>query len=156
MTSNLGADYDEGSARFGFRTDDGSPQARNEERALRVREALSSQFRPEFLNRIDRIVCFNQLGRGTLASILDQLIEELVQRLATRGVELEVSADVRASIVAAANLDQGVPPLKRLLRERILSRVAAMLVEHDAADSLHVQASLRDGNIHLEVAHEPD
>ncbi len=151
MTSNLGAaGYDDDRA-FGFQTAKDDPKAKQAARVEAVREACQQHFRPEFINRIDRIICFNPLPPDVLRNILDKMVDELVQNLDTRGVVLDVPDDVRDALVKKAGTKQGVPPLKRLLRERITNRVVELMVNAPSGSTLQAIAIVGDGGIDVKT-----
>ena len=81
------------------------------------------------------------LNQALTPSILDRLIEQMIGTLETRGVILEVPDEVRDEFVRLAGVEQGVPPLKRLLRERILNRVAELMVGESNQGLLRVRAT---------------
>ncbi|MFO7905454.1 MAG: AAA family ATPase [Planctomycetota bacterium] len=149
MTSNLGAEaYDE-EAGFGFQPRAKDPESREAKRVEAAWDACRKHFRPEFLNRIDRIICFNPLSRSVMRRILDCLVEEMADNLRARGVDLTVRDAVREALVREAGTDQGVPPMKRLLRDRILNRVVELMVHEAPGASFQVVAELRDERIEV-------
>ncbi len=126
MTSNVGADAYGESHELGFRSGDRGPQARVEA----VQEACRQHFRPELLNRIDRIVCFNPMTTKIMREILEGLIDHLQNNLRSHEVTLDVSDKAREALTRKAGTDFGVPPLQRLLREQVLNRVTQLMVSH--------------------------
>ena len=124
MTSNVGADAYGESHELGFRSGDRGPQARVEA----VQEACRQHFRPELLNRIDRIVCFNPMTAKIMREILEGLIDHLQNNLRSHEVTLDVSDKAREALTRKAGTDFGVPPLQRLLREQVLNRVTQLMV----------------------------
>ncbi len=118
MTSNLGSQY---FASFG-----------GERKVIeqKVWEELRSAFRPEFLNRIDEVVIFNGLGRGEIVKIVDIQLGLLCERLAARGVELEVTPQVK-ELLAAEGFDPvyGARPLKRVIQRRLENPLSLYLLE---------------------------
>jgi ATP-dependent Clp protease ATP-binding subunit ClpA len=142
MTSNLGAEAYDDEAGFGFRPEAKSTKACAAERVETVREACRKRFRPEFINRIDHIICFNPMTPTIMRSILDRLVEELRSNLAARDVILEVPDEVCTALVREAGTEQGVPPLKRLLRDKLLNRVVELMVSTPAAEPLFVTAAI--------------
>ena len=86
LTSNLGSQ---------FMAD---PELNEEEREVRVREALKAAFRPELLNRIDNTIIFQSLQKDQIAEIVTVQLELVKQRALRKGIKLEVAADVVAKI----------------------------------------------------------
>lgn len=146
MTSNIGAEAYGDSQEIGFRSGSQDRQQRNEA----VQEACTKQFRPEFLNRIDRIVCFNPLTSTVLREILDGLIETLLGNLRTHDVTLRLSAEVRNALVRKAGRNLGVPPLQRLLRDEVMNRVTQWMVR-DSARPLKLEVVARDRGFDVEI-----
>lgn len=95
MTSNLGSHW--------FR------EIREDNRAeleSRVMEELRASFRPEFLNRVDEIVIFNNLGRDEIAQIVDIQLQLLKQRLENMDINLEVAGEAKTLLA-----DEGFDPI---------------------------------------------
>ena len=136
MTSNLGSSYIQES------DDTGMEQMRT-----RVFDALRGHFRPEFLNRIDEIVIFHQLGREHLAQIVDIQLEGVRERLAHRQIALEVSDDAKRWI-AERGYDPvfGARPLKRVIQRELLDRLAKELIDGAIQDGDAVTVSIGEGD----------
>jgi ATP-dependent Clp protease ATP-binding subunit ClpB len=142
MTSNVGSDMLRERGVIGFRTgaaDEsggegvggrGSRRAADDETRRLVMEALRTQFRPEFLNRIDEIIVFNSLSEEDIKRIVDIQLRQLQKRLADRRLEIEVT-DAAKSVLAKEGFDPtfGARPLKRTIQREIQDRLAMMLLE---------------------------
>jgi ATP-dependent Clp protease ATP-binding subunit ClpC len=149
MTGNLGAEaYDEEGG-FGFRPSIKDKREQEAQRVEAVREACLKHFRPEFVNRLDRIVCFHPMTPPVMRTILDRLVDQMRESLEARGVVLEVTDEVRAELVLQAGTEQGVPPLKRLLREQVLNRVVEIMVSAPAGETLHAIAAMGERGIEI-------
>jgi ATP-dependent Clp protease ATP-binding subunit ClpA len=126
MTSNLASRAILDSAR----TSDGEPQAREAALAEAVDQALASQFRPEFLNRIDETIRFTPLQPADLARIVRLQLAELAELLQEQNLELQVDEEVVAALaVQGYEPEYGARPLRRLLRRRIENPLATELLE---------------------------
>jgi ATP-dependent Clp protease ATP-binding subunit ClpA len=92
-------------------------------------EALKDQFRPEFLNRLDEIIFFNILPAEAIKSIVGIQLESVKKRLADKEITLEVS-DAAVDYLAKTgfNPTYGARPLKRLIQDKILTKVAQLMV----------------------------
>lgn len=126
LTSNLGATSHAGSG-LGFNRTKG---AYEEPQVLR---AVAQTFRPEFVNRLDKVVVFKPLSRELMGAILRK---ELVQVLERRGlrnrdwaVEWEASA-LDFLLDRGFSPEMGARPLKRAIDQHLLAPLAATLVEH--------------------------
>lgn len=119
MTSNLGGHL--------FR------EIKDENRAeleARVMDELRANFRPEFLNRVDEVVIFNNLGRDEIVRIVDIQLELLKQRLAKLGLSLEITEEAKA-LLAEEGFDPvyGARPLKRAVQRRLENPLSVHILE---------------------------
>ena len=96
---------------------------------------LREAFKPEFLNRVDEIVNFNELTQADIAHIVDIQLRELQGRLASRRLSLIVT-DAAKNWLARAGYDPayGARPLKRLIQRTIGDQLALALLEGKYAD----------------------
>ncbi len=119
MTSNLGGHW--------FRELAGGSRAELE---ARVMDELKVNFRPEFLNRIDEVVIFNNLGRGEIVKIVDIQLELLGQRLSKLGLSLEIAPEVRV-LLSEEGFDPvyGARPLKRAIQRRLENQLSVYILE---------------------------
>jgi ATP-dependent Clp protease ATP-binding subunit ClpB len=125
MTSNLGNTLWEG----------GRQVTRDE--IIRV---LQTQFRPEFLNRIDEIVVFHPLTRQHLAEIVDIQLRQVAGRLAERGFTLEVSEAAREYLAEVGyDPDFGARPLKRAIQRELQDPLALKILSGELHEGETVQ-----------------
>jgi len=131
MTSNLGGHW--------FRELNGGNRAELE---ARVMEELKASFRPEFLNRVDEVVIFNNLGQEEIAKIVDIQLALLKQRLAKLGISLEVTAEAGA-LLAREGFDPvyGARPLKRAIQKRLENPLSVYILEGKGAAGDRVTVS---------------
>jgi ATP-dependent Clp protease ATP-binding subunit ClpA len=138
MTSNLASRAILDSAR----SSDGEPQAREAALAEAVDQALASQFRPEFLNRIDETIRFTPLQPADLARIVRLQLAELAELLREQNLELQVDEEVVAALaVQGYEPEYGARPLRRLLRRRIENPLATELLEERFVGARGVRVS---------------
>ncbi|MCY6492998.1 MULTISPECIES: ATP-dependent chaperone ClpB [Leptolyngbya] len=116
MTSNIGSQYI-----FEYGGDDD----RYEEMRSRVMEAMRSNFRPEFLNRIDEIIIFHSLQKAQLREIVKIQTHRLESRLAERKMSLKLS-DAALDFLAEVGFDPvyGARPLKRAIQRELETTIA--------------------------------
>jgi ATP-dependent Clp protease ATP-binding subunit ClpB len=109
----------------------------------RVNAALREAFKPEFLNRVDEIIVFNNLGREQIKSIVDIQLNRLRQNLAARKMSLEISDRAKA-LLADKGYDPvyGARPLKRTIQRLIQDPLAVKILagEFKEGDRVHVDA----------------
>ena len=117
MTSNVGSQYI-------------LDTSSREERNRRVMDALRSQFRPEFLNRIDETIIFDRLSQEQLKQIVDIQLQLVARRLAQQNLKLELT-DGAKKLVAQQGYDPvyGARPLKRAIQRLILDPLSLELLE---------------------------
>ena len=129
LTSNVGSSIAAGSG-VGFEPSTGGFSQTLAERALRA------TFRPEFLNRLDRVVMFRPFERASMRSLLDK---ELAEALARRGLRerpwaVEVDESAYAFLIDKGfSPTLGARPLRRAIEQHVLAPVAAAIVEQTVA-----------------------
>jgi ATP-dependent Clp protease ATP-binding subunit ClpB len=118
-----------------------------------VQAVLKQAFRPEFLNRIDETVIFNNLTLEQLTRIVDIQLEDLAKRLAERRITLTVTAPVK-ELLAREGFDPvyGARPLKRVLQRRLQNPLARQVLAGQIPDGARVTAVLEGGEVAFEVA----
>ena len=110
-----------------------------------VEQALASQFRPEFLNRIDEVIRFQPLGPEQLQRIVHLQLAELAALLREQGLELQVEPPVVPWLAQQGyEPEYGARPLRRLLRRRIENPLATELLEERFLGAAAVQVSLQE------------
>ena len=107
--------------------------------ANQMQDALRNHFRPEFLNRIDDIVTFNELSISAIEPIVDIQLEEVRDRLAKRRVTLDVTpAAMEHLAIDGFDPVYGARPLKRLIQRQIVDRIAGEVIKGQLFDGSHV------------------
>lgn len=96
-----------------------------------VWQVLHSQFKPEFLNRLDSVVIYNALTPKEIVRIADLQLAEVKKRLLENNITLEISEDV-ALYFAEHGYDPvfGARPLKRLIEEKLVDEIAMGILEN--------------------------
>lgn len=138
MTSNLGSRSLFDTNAVGFNADN-ADQAK--ERQGKVEQAIKQFFRPEFLNRIDEIIVFDELTKKQLRSIVTLLTHKLVERLQKKGITLKLSRAALDKIVQDGyDPENGARPLRRAIQNDIEDKVAEMLItgEVQKGDTLKI------------------
>lgn len=120
----------------------------SERRAARAMEALKAHFRPEFLNRVDETIIFDQLGEDELKQIVGIQLRRVQKRLETRGLKLELS-DAAAALVARHGFDPvyGARPLKRAIQRDILDPLSLELLEGKFPEGSTIHVDVHGGEI---------
>lgn len=119
-----------------------------ERRASRAMDALKAHFRPEFLNRVDETIIFDQLGEDELKQIVGIQLRRVQKRLETRGLKLELS-DAAAALVARHGFDPvyGARPLKRAIQRDILDPLSLELLEGKFPEGSTIHVDVHGGEI---------
>ncbi|NDG24096.1 MAG: AAA family ATPase, partial [Synechococcaceae bacterium WBB_10_009] len=118
--------------------------------AEQVERALASQFRPEFLNRIDEVIRFLPLGPAELERIVGLQLADLAALLREQGLALQVDAAVVGWLARQAyQPEYGARPLRRLLRRSIENPLATELLEERFLGAAAVRVSLEEGGERL-------
>jgi ATP-dependent Clp protease ATP-binding subunit ClpB len=117
-----------------------------------IRQRLREEgFRPEFINRIDEVIIFHQLGRERMKEIVDIQINRLRPRLAERHITLHIS-DEACALLANEGYDPqfGARPLKRVIQKEVENRLARALLDGTLRDGDTVELEDQDGQLALE------
>ena len=143
MTSNAGSDTKSaGAVGFGGSADD---QGRE-----RIMKALQDFLRPEFLNRVDEIVCFNHLTKENFAGIARIMLDELKASLGDKGYTLRYDeALVDYLVEKSYSLTYGARNLWRLIQKELEDPMAARIIDAFEHPITQISATVRDGAVQL-------
>jgi len=95
-----------------------------------VQEELKQYFRPEFLNRLDEIIVFQQLNQNNVRQIADIMINQLCKRVKTQGINLDVKEIVKDKLSKDGfNPVYGARPLRRVIMSALEDRLASLFLE---------------------------
>ena len=131
MTSNIGSHVIAESKPIGFSVNQRTSPALEDTRK-RLLDALRQAFRPEFLNRIDDIIVFNQLSKENLSVIIDVQLRRVSNMLAERGVKLEVTQAAKDAIMNEGyDANYGARPMRRAIQRLIQDPLALRLLAGD-------------------------
>ena len=131
LTSNLGSQ---------FLVDEGLTDSEKRDAVMSV---MRSNFRPEFLNRLDETVMFDALTRENLGQIVDLLVAALQTRLQDRRINLTVSEPARGWLTRVGyDPAFGARPLRRLIQREIGDRLAVMLLGGQVQDGCSVEVDI--------------
>jgi ATP-dependent Clp protease ATP-binding subunit ClpC len=131
MTSNIGSRQLKDFARgVGFSSNDKTPQQENEHAKYIIQKALKKAFAPEFLNRIDDVIMFNQLEKKHIHKIIDIEIEDLYKRVEALNYKLKLSAAAKDFIAEKGYDPQfGARPLKRAIQKYLEDEMAEIIIK---------------------------
>ena len=143
MTSNAGSDSKSaGAVGFGGSADD---QGRE-----RTMKALRDFLRPEFLNRVDEIVCFNHLTRENFSGIARIMLDELKTSLSEKGLAFRYDdALVDYLVEKSYSLTYGARNLRRLIQKELEDPMAARIIDSFEHPIAQISATAQDGAVQL-------
>lgn len=147
MTSNVGASAFGRQRTMGFGQDEGQARAAREEAI----KALKATMRPEFINRVDEIIVFNELSREDIDRIAELMIHQVSERLAERGIELELSAEA-VHMLAEEGYDRqyGARPLRRTIQRAVEDALSEAILSGDIKLGDKVRGQVVDGKLCFE------
>ena len=140
MTSNCGTkqirDFGRG---VGFQSGTDASQNKQLSRDL-VQKALKKQFAPEFLNRLDDIIYFNQLDQDSIQKIVEIELKPLLSRVSDLGVTLEVTPEARQLLGKKGyDVQYGARPLKRILQTMLEDPLCDVLMQDEHPTTLKTE-----------------
>ena len=143
MTSNAGSDSKSaGAVGFGGSADD---QGRE-----RTMKALRDFLRPEFLNRVDEIVCFNHLTKENFSGIARIMLDELKTSLSEKGFAFRYDdALVDYLVEKSYSLTYGARNLRRLIQKELEDPMAARIIDSFEHPIAQISATAQDGVVQL-------
>jgi ATP-dependent Clp protease ATP-binding subunit ClpC len=149
MTSNIGANLIKNSAGLGFTKSTGGG-GYDKMKEMIVAE-VERHFRPEFLNRLDELVVFNQLGREDMEKIVKIELRKVSRRLEHKHLTLTVGEDALDMMIDKSFHEEfGARPLKRAIERHIEDPLAEELLRGNLDKPTLVRAFLEDGEIKFE------
>lgn len=111
--------------------------------ANRMQDALRNTFRPEFLNRIDDIITFNELNIASIEPIVDLQLADVSTRLKDRHMTLVVTPAAKERLaIDGYDPVYGARPLKRLIQRQVVDRIATGIIEGKIFDGSTVTIDL--------------
>ena len=131
LTSNVGADEIKNEGNLGFirsGTLDGNYDLLKEQ----LEKAAKKKFRPEFINRLDDIVVFNQLDKDDLGKIIDIEIDKIQKRLSYHGIKLKYDQKVKEFLIDEGfTPEYGARPLRRVVERFIEDQLAEEILRRN-------------------------
>lgn len=127
-------------AGFGYGNDN------DDENKVDVMERIAPFFRPEFLNRFNAVIEFNQLSKEDLKKIVDLMLDQVNKTLAKKDITLDVT-DAAKELLMEQGYDKtmGARPLRRVIESEIRDNVTDFYLDH--IDAKHLLADVKDSHI---------
>ena len=151
MTSNIGARFIQKKGTMGFQA---SPDASREKMEEMVMNAVRHTFNPEFINRLDEIIIFDQLNDEELLEIVGLQVEQLNKTLARGGLEVRLTDEAKRWVVekTCADRSYGARPLRRALQKYVEDPLSEALIQGSLGGATIVEV-FRDGD---SLGHRPE
>ena len=138
MTSNAGQGIKNASVGFAAENEDESNES--------ARNNMSQFFKPEFLNRLDDVIEFNELTKPDLLKIVDLMLANTNNMVKDQGLYIDVTDAAKEKLVDEGfNPALGARPLRRTIQEEIEDKVADYKLDH--TDSKNLKADVKDDEI---------
>lgn len=134
MTSNVGSQWID---------EDNSLE--DEKLQKKIMDSLRSQFRPEFLNRVDDIIIFNRLGMKEIKEIVELQISEVQERLKGKKLSITLTESAKEKL-AKEGFDPvyGARPLRRTIQREVLDPLAMEMLEGEFSEGDSVEVNVED------------
>ncbi len=144
MTSNIGArkisDFGKGP---GFYSEDQSDQ----QTKYIIEKALKKTFAPEFINRIDDLIIFNNLKEEDIDKIIDLELEELYKRINELGYEISITPETKKFITKKGlNIKYGARPIKRAIQKHLEDNIAEAIIDNSIKKGNEIMVSIDENN----------
>ena len=144
MTTNAGSNSKSGSVGFGGSLGDMSRE--------RTMKALNEFLRPEFMNRVDEVICFNQLTEENFRAIAAIMLGEVRDAMAERNITVAWDESVIDHLVREAySVTYGARNLRRTIQKQIEDEIASQIVDRHGENISYVNLSAADGKIKVEI-----
>ena len=142
MTSNAGSTLNTNSIGFG---------AAETARKNKILDSLKEVFRPEFLNRVDEIVVFDQLSKEQLLQIVDLMLAETSKVLKDKDITMEVSTEAKEYILEqGTDLKYGARPLRRAIQRYIEDEISDLILKSELKNGQKIVITF-DTELHFNV-----
>ena len=156
MTSNVGAQFiDKSNLTVGFQhvVNEGQHNERYKKIKDLVMDAMKKTFRPEFLNRVDEIIVFQQLTKEEIRRIVDLMSADLQNRIKAQGMELIVTDDCKDLIAKDGyNPTYGARPLRRAIQRLLEDALAEAVLQGKFKEGDTIETILEGETIKFEKA----
>ena len=142
MTSNVGSNQNTNSIGFGGSRIDES----------KILNSLKETFRPEFLNRIDEIVTFEQLNNEQLLSIVDLMLEDTKKALADKDISIELTPEAKKFLLEkGTDIKYGARPLRRAIQRYLEDELSDRILRGDLKNGQTVNVLVEDAKLVLKI-----
>ena len=153
MTSNIGTrQLKEFGKGIGFAAQTRNDQDDKEYSRSVITKALNKSFAPEFINRLDEIIMFDQLDLNALQKIIDIELKGLYSRMENLGYKLEITDDAKQFVASKGyDVQFGARPLKRSIQNNLEDGIAELLLNQETQTGDTIRVSTEADNKALKI-----
>ena len=145
MTTNAGSNSKSGSVGFG-----GSLSDMSRERTMK---ALNEFLRPEFINRVDEVICFNQLTETNFRAIAELMLGELRENMERKNIALTWDDSLVDHLVREGySVTYGARNLRRLIQKQVEDQIAEGIIARRGESSSQIMLSAETGKVEVRIA----
>ena len=145
MTTNAGSNGKSGSVGFG-----GSLSDMSRERTMK---ALNEFLRPEFINRVDEVICFNQLTEANFRAIAALMLGELRENMERKNIVLTWDDSLVDHLVREGySVTYGARNLRRLIQKQVEDQIAKGIIARRSESSSQIMLSAENGKVEVRIA----
>lgn len=149
MTSNAGNSNTSNLIGFGYGPDKNYNIIEN-----KVQNALRETFKPEFLNRVDEIVIFNELSKDELRQIVDLMLNEVINEGKEKRITINVSDKMKDFVLEKGYEPKyGARPLRRTIQKYIEDEISESYLKGELTVNDTVNVDLKDNKTILDIIH---
>lgn len=155
MTSNIGARFIQKKGSMGFQ---GGADASREKMEEQVMSQVKQTFAPEFVNRLDEIIIFDELSDDDLSKIIDLQVANLNTVVAGRNLTVRLSEDARKWLIDRTLQERsyGARPLKRALQKYVEDELSEALIQGEIIEGSEVEIVAGGGKLILVTVKQDD
>ena len=115
-------------------------------------DALKETFRPEFLNRVDEIVVFNQLTQPQLIKIIDLMLDDTRKSLEDKNISIEISDEAKKYILnKGTDIKYGARPLRRAIQRYLEDELSDMILRSELTAGKKVYVTSDGNSLNFEI-----
>jgi ATP-dependent Clp protease ATP-binding subunit ClpC len=146
MTSNIGARFIQKRGMLGFQS---ATDASREKLEDQVMSAVRQTFNPEFINRLDEIIVFEELTDADLLEIVQLQVEQLNRTISTRGLAVALTTEAKQWVVekTCADRSYGARPLRRALQKYVEDPLSEALIQGTLKNAEHIEIFLSEDRL---------
>ena len=142
MTSNAGSNLNTNSIGFG-----GNTVSQN-----KIMDTLKETFRPEFLNRVDEIVIFDQLNNEQLLQIVDLMLDDTRKALSDKDINMNITENAKKFLLEkGTDIKYGARPLRRAIQRYLEDELSELILRSELKNGNTVSIDLNENKLSFEI-----